>query len=81
MRRHYDVNGVKILFVCLFASQKINHHRRLTRFCRSDDRHKNGQFGKGGSTCLWMGLLQRNSGALSCSLLDFSIPNIIVLST
>ncbi len=41
---------------------------------------KNGQFGKGGSTCLWMGLSHRNSKALSWSLLDFSIRNILVLS-
>ena len=40
MRRHCDVNGVKNLFVCLFASQKINHHRNFSAPGRTDDRHE-----------------------------------------
>jgi len=38
MRRHYDVNGVKHFFVCLFASQKINHHRHFSIARATDDR-------------------------------------------
>jgi hypothetical protein len=40
MRWHYDVKGVKTLFVGLFASQKINHHRSFSLSGAPDYRHE-----------------------------------------
>ena len=80
MRRHYDANGVKnLLYACSLV-------RRLTIIEVFPDpalpmnAMKNRQFGKGASHCLWIGLSHRNLGALSWSLLDISIRNILVLS-